>query len=154
MPEYLREYVTEFNYLFHQIYLCSKIESVTDDNYSIIYNFGNNARKFLEIFLYYKYPHGSRDRSGEIHLESMRKFFEGHSIPTILTARVSNEYSHLAGTFERGSSPIDASEIQEVARLIIDRLRQDQDQYDAFLTSIGETDSSSDSNATQAYQTA
>ncbi|MBK1833047.1 AAA family ATPase [Roseibacillus ishigakijimensis] len=138
MPEYLREYVTEFNYLFHQIYLCSKIESVTDDNYSIIYNFGNNARKFLEIFLYYKYPHGSRDRSGEIHLESMRKFFEGHSIPTILTTRVSNEYSHLAGSFERGSTPVDASEIQEVARLMVERLRQDRDQYDAFLASIGE----------------
>jgi len=154
MPEYLQEYVTEFNYLFHQIYLCSKIESVTDENYSVIYNFGNNARKFLEIFLYYKYPHGSRDRGGEIHLESMAKFFEGLSIPTILTARVSNEYSHLAGTFERGSSPIDASEIQEVARLIIDRLKQDQDQYDAFLASIGEADSSGDSNTTQASETA
>ena len=155
MPEYLREYVTEFNYLFHQIYLCSKIENVTDDNYSIIYNFGNNARKFLEIFLYYKYPHGSRDRSGEIHLESMRKFFEGHSIPTILTTRVSNEYSHLAGSFERGSTPVDASEIQEVARLIVERLRQDRDQYDAFLASIGEQpENEQNEQATEASENA
>lgn len=140
MPQYLQEYVTEFNYLFHQIYLCSEIERVTDENYPIIYNFGNNARKFLEIFLYYKYPHGSKDRNGEIYAENMTKFFDGQSVPTILTTRVSNEYSHLAGSFERGAVPIDSAEIQEVASLIIERLKRDRDQYDAFLTSIGVTE--------------
>lgn len=58
MPNYLKEYVTEFNYLFNQIYKCSKIEVASDENYPILYNFPNNARKFLEIYLYYKFPHG------------------------------------------------------------------------------------------------
>ncbi|MBN2769073.1 MAG: AAA family ATPase, partial [Spirochaetes bacterium] len=48
MPKYLKEYVTEFNYLFHQIYKCSQIEEITDANYTTFYNFGNNSRKFLE----------------------------------------------------------------------------------------------------------
>ena len=56
MPKYLKEYVTEFNYLFHQLYKCSVIEVIDDSNYITFYNFGNNARKFFEIYLYYKYP--------------------------------------------------------------------------------------------------
>lgn len=56
MPKYLKKYVTEFNYLFHQIYKCAKIDSIDDTNYTIFYNFGNNARKFFEVYLYYRYP--------------------------------------------------------------------------------------------------
>ena len=56
MPKYLEEYVTEFNYLFKQIYECANVKEINDTNYSIFYNFGNNARKFLEIYLYYKFP--------------------------------------------------------------------------------------------------
>lgn len=153
MPEYLREYVTEFNYLFHQIYLCSKIEHVTDANYAIVYNFGNNARKFLEIFLYYKYPHGARDRHGELHQENMKKFFGGDPVPTILTTRLSNEYSHLAGSLERGAIPVDSGEILSVARLIINRLTQDEEQFAAFLSSVGEVACSSDSDASKALAT-
>ena len=33
MPKYLKEYVTEFNYLFHQLYKCSVIEVIDDSNY-------------------------------------------------------------------------------------------------------------------------
>ncbi|MGZ3745627.1 MAG: AAA family ATPase, partial [Pseudobdellovibrionaceae bacterium] len=55
MPRYLKDYVTEFNFLFHQIYKCAHAQIETDDNYDCYYNFGNNARKFLEAFLYYKY---------------------------------------------------------------------------------------------------
>ena len=51
-----------------------------------------------------------------------------------------NEYSHLAGSFERGANPIDAPEMKQVATLIIARLREDSDQFDAFLSSIGETE--------------
>lgn len=140
MPEYLREYVTEFNYLFDQIYKCSKVTTVTDENYPILYNFSNNARKFLEIFLYYKYPHGTKDRDGTTHMENMTRFFLGQSIPAILTNRVNNEYSHLAGSFERGAIPVDASEMVQVAAFIIDRLRQDTDQFSALLSSVGATE--------------
>lgn len=43
MPRYLREYVTEFNYLFEQLYKCATIEMVNDQNYTTFYNFGNKS---------------------------------------------------------------------------------------------------------------
>ncbi len=133
MPEYLKEYITEFNYLFEQIYNCSLIGEVNDDNHSYFYNFGNNARKFLEIFLYYKYPDNTKS------IEKMTKFFGGQSIPAILTDRINHEYSHLSASLERGSNPIEVPEMKEAARQILERIEKiDKEQYNALLTSIGE----------------
>ena len=98
MPKYLKEYVTEFNYLFKQLYECSKLDKVDDSNYHIFYNFGNNARKFLEIFLFYKYPDNSNDK--------LETFFGKGQIPVLFTNRINNEYSHLEGGLERGGSVI------------------------------------------------
>ncbi|MDO0559399.1 AAA family ATPase, partial [Escherichia coli] len=55
MPKYLQKYVTEFVFLFEQIYKVAN-EVQTDENYHIFYNFPNNARKFLESYLFFKYP--------------------------------------------------------------------------------------------------
>jgi len=130
MPKYLKEYITEFNYLFHQIYKCAKATSTDDNNYNAFYNFGNNARKFLEIFLYYKYP--------DAHDDATSKFFGGN-IPAFLAERVNNEQSHMVGTFERGSMPVDIPEIQTVATEICQTIRElDIEQYNALLRSIGE----------------
>ena len=131
MPKYLKEYVTEFNYLFHQIHKCANIELVDDNNYVTFYNFANNARKFLEIYLYYKYPDkGMSD-------ETLCLFFGEESIPAVLTDRINNEYSHLCGVFERGSTPVEVPEMQTAAQQIIGRLKEDEDQYSALLKSVG-----------------
>lgn len=132
MPSYLKNYVTEFNYLFHQIYKCAAIETVDDSNYVTFYNFANNARKFLEIYLYYRYPdQGMNDRT-------LSLFFGEDSIPAALTDRINNEYSHLCGVFERGATPVEVPEMRSAALQIIERLKDDDDQYSAFLKSIGE----------------
>lgn len=130
MPDYLKKYVTEFNYLFEQIYKCATITEIGDSNYEVFYNFGNNARKFLEIYLYYKYPNGQN------HDKKMVRFF-GDNIPAILTNRISNEYSHLAGTFERGALPVEVAEMKKAAEVILEKLQEDKDQYQALLESIG-----------------
>jgi len=132
MPNYLKEYVTEFNYLFHQIYKCSKISEITDSNYNLFYNFGNNARKFLEIYLYYKYPDSS---------DNKMTMFLGDEIPTILAERVSNEFSHLNGRLEKGGIPIEQPEMMSTAKLIMQKLEEkDSDQYQALLRSIDESE--------------
>lgn len=131
MPKYLKEYITEFNFLFEQVYKCSDIESVDDSNYTVFYNFGNNARKFLEIYLYYKYPDGSKD------IEKLKKFFGADPVPTILTERINNEYSHLCGVFERGATPVEVPEMKKTANLIIEKLKADEDQFNSLLKSIG-----------------
>jgi hypothetical protein len=134
MPDYLKEYVSEFNYLFNQIYKCSSMENVDDSNYTSFYNFGNNARKFLELFLYYKYPDSTNS------MDKLKKFFGNEALPAILTDRVNNEYSHLSGIFERGESVIEVPEMTKTAKLIIKRIEEgDSEQYEALLNSIGET---------------
>lgn len=134
MPKYLKEYVTEFNYLFHQIHKCAAIAAIDDTNYVTFYNFSNNARKFFEIYLYYKYPDQGMTE------ETLRLFFGEERIPAVLIDRINNEYSHLAGVFERGSTPVEVPEMQTAAQLIIERLKKDEDQYSALLKSIGESD--------------
>lgn len=133
MPSYLSTYVTEFNYLFHQIQKCAVIQSVDDTNYIAFYSFANNARKFLEIYLYYKYPDQGMNES------TLAKFFGEDSIPAVLTDRINNEYSHLSGVFERGATPIEVPEMQTAARQIIDRLKQDNEQFSSLMRSVGES---------------
>ena len=134
MPDYLKNYVTEFNYLFNEIYKCSKIDNPSDENYSSVYNFGNNARKFLEIYLFYKFP----DDSGKP--QKFAKFFGGESyIPKFINDRITNEYSHLEqGGVERATTPIEVPEFKKDAQKILDCIkRNDEEQYNALLNSIG-----------------
>jgi wobble nucleotide-excising tRNase len=131
MPQYLKNYITEFNYLFHQIFKCSKAENIDDENYEIFYNFGNNARKFMEIYLYYKFPDGVDDNS------RLSRFL-GDEISRFLVDRVENEQSHLSGSFERGALPVNIPEIKTVASRICQEIEKtDKAQYDALLNSIG-----------------
>lgn len=134
MPRYLKEYVTEFNYLFHQIHKCAAIDSIDDSNYTTFYNFANNARKFFEIYLYYKYPDEGMTEA------TLNRFFNQEKIPAVLTDRINNEYSHLCGVFERGSTPVEVPEMQKAAKQIIERLKNDHEQYSALLKSIGESE--------------
>lgn len=137
MPKYMEEYVTEFNYLFKQIYDCANLVQVNDTNYIKFYNFGNNARKFLEIFLYYKYPDMFNKNKDEEAQRERRKLFFGEGIEPIYTNRLVNEYSHLCGTFERGESLVDVPEMKTVAQLILDKIKeQDEQQYNALVNSI------------------
>lgn len=137
MPQYMEEYVTEFNYLFKQIYDCANLAQVDDTNYTKFYNFGNNARKFLEIFLYYKYPDMFNQKNDESAQRERRKLFFGEGIEPIYTNRLVNEYSHLCGTFERGESLVDVPEMKTVAQLILDKIKEkDEQQYDALVNSI------------------
>lgn len=135
MPDYLKKYVTEFNYLFHQIYKCSKIEDKHHDN-EIFYNFGNNLRKFLEAYLFYKYPYHADDK-----LEKLRMFFKEDNESVALTNRISNELSHLEEIFDRSMKPVEIPEIPKLAKYVLDKIKEnDSDQYCALLKSIGEAE--------------
>lgn len=132
MPKYLKDYVTEFNFLFHQIYLCSTANGDDEEQHNRFYNFGNNTRKFLEAFLYYKYPNAN-DQS-----EKLRNFFEDNIQAAIMTDRINNEFSHLEGLFERSMTPIDIPEMKKTATFILDKIKEkDYEQYEALLMSIG-----------------
>lgn len=138
MPKYLQVYTTEFNYLFEYIYKCSQISCVNDDNFNLIFNFGNNARKFLEIYLYYQYPHTYTGDSDRDHTQRLEKFFGASSIPDFFVNRINNEYSHLSGGLERGGMPIEVSEMQLCAKAILDKIEEkNPEQFQALKASIG-----------------
>ncbi|MDC6406320.1 MULTISPECIES: AAA family ATPase [Maribacter] len=132
MPRYLKDYVTEFNFLFHQIYQCSIAETDDENQHNLYYNFGNNTRKFLEAFLYYKYPNTIKQ------VDKLTKFFGNNRQASIMTDRINNEFSHLEGLFERSMTPIDIPEMKKTAEFILDKIKEkDNEQYEALLSSIG-----------------
>ncbi|QOR67332.1 AAA family ATPase [Cytobacillus suaedae] len=137
MPAHIREYVTEFNYLFSEIYSLYKEtkgdrKRQLENTYNQFYNLPNNIRKFLECYLFYKYP------NNESPLDNLPKLFEGN-IPTLLN-RVINEYSHLV-YIDRGWKPVDVDEMERCVQLIIDKMRDsDPEQFYSLLESIGVKD--------------
>jgi wobble nucleotide-excising tRNase len=130
-PTYLKEYITEFNYLFHQIYKCSLAdEQGITSEYQ--YSFGNNLRKFLEGYTFYKYPNHKLS-----FLQRLDKFFDGDNVSLVLINRFINEYSHLENQFDRAITPIDVVEISKISKAVINKLKStDAHQYDALLESI------------------
>ena len=131
MPDYLRDYITEFNYLFHQIYKCTEIENANEEH-ECFYNFGNNLRKFLEAYLFYKYP---------VHQpikDKLSLFFVEDQAAIDLTNRLDNELSHLEEIFDRSMRPIEIPEIPKLATYVLKKIEEkDPTQYDALMKSIG-----------------
>lgn len=130
-PKYLREYITEFNYLFSQIHSCSKSDAETiEHNYQ--YNFGNNMRKFLEAYLFYKYPTSKLSFD-----ERIKKFFNDDEVTYNLVRRVINEYSHLGENFDRGLEPIDVDAMRKISEAVMNKIEAiDKPQFDALLESV------------------
>ena len=136
MPSYLKNYITEFNYLFHQIYKCRN-QDAANVGHEPFYGFGNNLRKFLEAFLFFKYPYHD-DRNDAF--ERIKKFFgEEDATAIALVNRLNNEFSHLESVPDRGFKPVEIPEISKVANYVLDKIYgADKHQYNALLKSIGE----------------
>ncbi|EJO54611.1 hypothetical protein BURMUCF2_0633 [Burkholderia multivorans CF2] len=136
MPSYLKDYITEFNYLFHQIYKC-KNQDAAKYGHEPFYGFGNNLRKFLEAFLFFKFPYHDDKNDA---FERIKKFFgEEDATAIALVNRLNNEFSHLESIPDRGFKPVEIPEIAKVANFVLDKIYlTDPDQYNALLKSIGE----------------
>lgn len=135
MPSYLKEYITEFNYLFHQIYKCRDAE-YAKVSHEPFYSFGNNLRKFLEAFLFYKYPHHDNQSDS---FERMKKFFGDDDLSVALINRLNNELSHLESIFDRSMKPLEIPEIPKLANYVLDKIYEnDPHQYNSLVKSIGE----------------
>ena len=132
MPKYLKDYVTEFNYLFHQIYICATVDIEDESQHFAYYNFSNNTRKFLEAFLFYKYPNAVEKD------DKLMRFFGNNRQAATMTDRINNEYSHLEGVFERSMTPVDVPEMKKIAAFVLEKIKEkDADQFGCLLKSIG-----------------
>ena len=140
MPKFLKNYTTEFNYLFEQIYNHKNIGEITDEDIktALVYNFGNNLRKFLEIYLFFKYP-----TEKSFGAEVIEQFFKSDSDKTIqiLINRYANEFSHLREILERGMKPINIPESKKIAEFVLKTIKlKDPEQFKALCESIGKSD--------------
>ena len=140
MPKFLKNYTTEFNYLFEQIYNHKNIGEIIDEDIktALVYNFGNNLRKFLEIYLFFKYP-----TEKSFGAEVIEQFFKSDSDKTIqiLINRYANEFSHLREILERAMIPINIPESKKIAEFVLKTIKQkDPEQFKALCESIGKSD--------------
>lgn len=139
MPKYLKKYMTEYNFLFEQIYEIAELEgeekqTLYGDNYTLYYNIGNNMRKFLECYLFNRYPD-----TDEPLAEHLANLFDEH-VPSEVN-RVVNEYSHLVWA-ERGMMVMDVPEVVSAAREILKALRtKDKAHYETLCKSVGKDSS-------------
>jgi wobble nucleotide-excising tRNase len=133
-PKYLSKFITEFNYLFAQIYNCSQLDTTTITTHDYQYGFGNNLRKFLEAYLFYKYPTTKMKLA-----ERVEKYFAPDSISINLINRAINEFSHLEEYVDRGLEPIDLNEIITISQFVLNKMNSsDPDQYNALLESVND----------------
>jgi wobble nucleotide-excising tRNase len=138
MPSYLKDYITEFNYLFDEIYACVDPANATSKHHCF-YNFGNNLRKFLEAFLFFKYP-SSVDGQGDYNAR-IERFFGTDPNAATLVQRLTNEFSHLGESFDRSVKPLDHAEISKLAKFVLRKIKSnDSDQFECLLKSIGKPD--------------
>lgn len=138
MPSYLKNYITEFNYLFGEIYTCSDPANAATE-YHCFYDFGNNLRKFLEAYLFFKYPFSVNDQQD--YNRRIEKFFKDDPSTEPLVQRLTNEFSHLGGIFDRSIQPIDYPEICKLAKFVLKKIKDnDCDQFECLLESIDKPD--------------
>lgn len=138
MPNYLKNYVTEFNYLFDEICVCVDPDNKEERKHSF-YSFGNNLRKFLEAYMFFKYPSATGKRDD--HQRRVERFFQGEEATEPLIQRVVNELSHLSERFDRSVQPIDIAEINKIAAFVLKTIRRkDPEQYDCLLESVSRED--------------
>lgn len=139
MPKHLKLFSTEFHYLFDCLYRCAKANPHGDGSVHLFYSFGNNVRKFLEMYLYFRFPNAvdEQDRRST-GPRRINRFLGDDKVSASLAERIENEYSHLHGLFERGATPVDIPAMQKMAQLVLDKIKDhDPDQYEALLQSIG-----------------
>ncbi|QKY70286.1 AAA family ATPase [Lentibacillus sp. CBA3610] len=132
MPDYLRKYSTEFTYLFKHIAIVAT-EEQNDSNNHTFYSFPNTARKFLESYLFFRYPDHTLKND-----KRLKKFF-GEGLETVsFINRINNEFSHGENQFDRLERPIDIPEFKKDAQLILTRIAEkDWEQFNSLCSSVG-----------------
>lgn len=133
MPHSLSEHITEYDFLFKEIY--SVIRPLKGDryryienNYTQFYNLPNNMRKFLECYFSYRRP----DVTNPLCAETLKELLGDTPWPKMIN-RIINEGSHLAWA-EKGVALLDdVQEAEKGAVLILKAIRhKDRVHFDSL----------------------
>ncbi|BCD59339.1 MULTISPECIES: AAA family ATPase [unclassified Nitratiruptor] len=130
LPKYIKNYTTELHFTFEKIYKLynenkrRSIETVKgriNNTYNEFYDIPNALRKFLEYYMFYKFP----DNDG-LTIEKLNFFGTNGEAEKI--NRVVNEFSHLT-YIERAWKPLDIEEIIEIINIIIETIQNEDKEY-------------------------
>jgi len=130
LPKVLRKFKSEYNYLFSTLKEFN--DSNDKSNFELLYMMPNIARRFLESYLFAKYPDGSRFK------EKVDKFFKDFNDDSTkrTTLKILDEYSHEENSEHTQKFP-DINEIEPAVKTILEVLEsKDKEHYDALCTSL------------------
>lgn len=138
IPKYMKLYITEFNYLFDKLYQCCDIQNL-HANSDLIYSFGNSARRFLECYLYFKFPHFESEKYD--FSRKIYKFFGEDRLSQVLCLRILHEHSHADELPDRVFNlNANIQEISNLAKFIVTKIEEkDPEQLESLLNSIDES---------------
>lgn len=130
LPNVLRKFKSEYNYLFSKL----KEFNISNDknNFELLYILPNIARRFLESYLFAKYPDGSKFKN------KADKFFKDFNNDSAkqTTLKILDEYSHEENPEHTQKFP-DINEVETAVNTILSILEnKDKEHYNALIESI------------------
>jgi len=130
LPGVLSDFKSEYNYFFY--ILKTFDESKDKTNFELLYILPNIARRFLEAYLFAKYPDGSNFKN------KTKKFFEGNldDYKKQSTMKILDEYSHEQNPEHDQKFP-DINEVEIAINTILTNLKdKDEEHYIALEDSL------------------
>lgn len=129
LPSLLKDFKSEYNYLFS---ILKNFNDTNDkSNFDLLYLLPNIARRFLEAYLYMRYPNGKKFKDKCITL------FENENVSTKQsTLKLLDEYSHEESPEHSLKFP-DINEIETSIKFILETIeKKDKEHYEALCNSV------------------
>jgi len=130
LPTVLKKFRSEYNYLFSILHAFYEEKDKSD--FELLYIMPNVARRFLENYLFMKYP------DGDNYKKKCQSFFKDTDFgQRESTLKLLDEYSHEESTDHILEFP-DIIELEKSVNLIMETLeRKDKEHYDSLCKSLG-----------------
>lgn len=129
LPTVLKKFKSEYNYLFS--ILKNFNETSDKSNFELYYMMSNIARRFLEAYLFMKYPDGKKFK------EKTANFFKNENISEKQsTLKLLDEYSHEESPDHARKFP-DINEVENAVKFILKTINKKDDvHYNALCESL------------------
>ncbi len=130
MPELLKKYKSEYNYLFYL--LKTFIEHQDKQNFEQLFLLPNVLRRFFEMYLFMRYPDGKNFN------DKANTFFTNTNNETekIMALKIMNEYSHEENPEHSQKFPDIQELISSMAFILKSIENRDKEHYEALTNSV------------------
>ena len=124
LPKMLKDFKSEYNYLFSILKNFNEKEDKA--NFEFLYLMPNIVRRFLELYLYMKYPDGKEFKV------KCEKFLKNKNMEKITNLKIIDEYSH-EENIEHATRFPDIYEVESCVNYILSIIEEkDEEHYKAL----------------------